>query len=63
MRHCDDQCPFLEFAEEGEDCQILQLKQKRKSGEWYVETEDGDRLYPLCEDKVVRVSKKVRKML
>lgn len=63
-RHCDDSCKLLKFVPEGEVCPIEQLKQKRKQGEWYVEVgEKDDRLYPECEDKVVRVTKKKRRLL
>jgi len=38
------------------------MKQKRKDGDWWIE-KDGNRIEPLCEDKVVRVTKKKLKML
>ncbi len=61
-RHCDGECKILKFIPENQDCPILDMKQKRKDGDWWIE-DDENRLKPLCEDKVVRVTKKKRKML
>jgi hypothetical protein len=62
VRHCDKDCGILPFVPEGDDCAILDLKQKRKEGHWLIE-KDGVEIMPECEDKVVRVTKKKRRML
>lgn len=62
MRRCDDECGILAFIPDGEDCPIVEMKQKRKDGAWWIKP-DGKEIYPLCEDKIVRVAKKKRRML
>ncbi len=62
-RHCDDECGILKFIPENKNCPILDMKQKRKDGEWWLEGKDGNRIEPLCEDKVVRKTKKTIRML
>jgi uncharacterized Zn finger protein (UPF0148 family) len=62
MRHCDSDCGILNYVKDGDECPILEHKQKRKEGDWWIE-KDGEKIFPLCEDKVVRVAKKKRKLL
>ncbi len=61
-RHCDDECGVLEFIPDNQECPILEMKQKRKEGEWWIE-KDGKKIKSLCEDKVVRITKNKRKRL
>ena len=62
MRHCDKNCGLFKYVPYKDECPILDLKQKRKDSEWWIEV-DGKEIYPLCEDKIVRVAKKKRRML
>jgi hypothetical protein len=57
MRHCDQDCGILKYIPSGLYCPILEMKQIKKKGNWWIE--DGEsNLKAFCEDVVVRVSTK-----
>ena len=55
MRHCRSSCPILQYVPHGSDCPILGMKKTRKQSEWYF-VKDGEKLYPMCEEKGSKTS-------
>lgn len=62
MRHCRENCAILPYLLETVSCPILGMKKTRKQSEWYF-VKDGEKLYPLCEEKSSKSGKKGVMML